>query len=257
MTLTLDLVSAQARLALLGLELELLRYQAKAAPRPGLMDTPTYDRRCAALAERAGRAHRVGLELAAKGDVSAEVFAEYKAAVLDLETERDQIQRRHHGYLEAERIRKLPRWFQRDFAIKSVDTSADGGSLIVRGYASVAEVDRDGDMITLDALRRAVDPYLQTNGVVLLNHQQDKPIGRVLSATVDARGLFVEAEIVPGVADWSRDAYAKIRGGVLKAFSIGGYFLRKGSSVVGLDLCEISVVAVGANRASVFTASAA
>jgi uncharacterized protein len=139
----------------------------------------------------------------------------------------------------------------------AVPSQADG-TLILRGYASTYDRDRDGETVTPGALQAALSGYLE-NPVVLLQHDPARPIGRVVRGVVDNVGLWVEAHVPPPVAEWAREAYRKIKDGVLKAFSIGGFFGRKksplGIDIVDLDLLEISVVAVPSNRSALFTAS--
>jgi HK97 family phage prohead protease len=140
--------------------------------------------------------------------------------------------------------------FHLDLRFKEVVPQQDG-SLVLRGYASTYETDRDREAVTPEALKKAVAQYL-ANPILLLQHDPDKPIGKITSATVDDKGLFVEALVSPPVAEWAREAYQKIKDGVFRAFSIGGLFQKLKNAIIGMDLMEISVVSVPANPTALF-----
>jgi hypothetical protein len=74
----------------------------------------------------------------------------------------------------------------------------------------------------------------------------------VLEARVDDVGLWVKAQITAPVAEWAKEAFQKIKDGVLKAFSIGGIFTRVKDAITAMDLMEISVVAIPAQPEALF-----
>jgi HK97 family phage prohead protease len=132
--------------------------------------------------------------------------------------------------------------------------SRPDGTLILRGYGSTFFEDRDHDVVTPDALRGAVGKFLE-NPVLLLQHNPEKVIGRVTSAVVDQVGLLVEAEVPPpppGSEPWHVKAYSDIRNGLLRAFSIGGWFRRAKNLITSMDLLELSVVSIPSNAAALF-----
>lgn len=119
--------------------------------------------------------------------------------------------------------------------IEKFDAAADG-SLMVSGIASTECVDRAGEIITADAIRKALPDYLRC-GTVREMHQ---PIaaGRPISAFVDDDGrTHFTAHIV------DRGTIDKIRSGVLKGFSIGAKKVASiGNKITELLLGDISVV---------------
>lgn len=119
--------------------------------------------------------------------------------------------------------------------IEKFDAAADG-SLMVSGIASTECVDRAGEIVTADAIRKALPDYLRS-GTVREMHQ---PIaaGRPISAFVDDDGRthFTAHIVDKGTVD-------KIRNGVLKGFSIGAKRIAGiGNKITELLLGDISVV---------------
>lgn len=131
-------------------------------------------------------------------------------------------------------------------AIEKFDAAADG-SLMVSGIASTEAVDADGEIVTADAMRKALPSYLQC-GTVREMHQ---PIaaGNPISAHVDDDGkTHFTAHIVDA------GTIAKIKANVLKGFSIGGKAITKvGNKITEILLKDISVVDLPNNPESFFT----
>lgn len=131
-------------------------------------------------------------------------------------------------------------------AIEKFDAAADG-SLMVSGIASTEAVDADGEIVTADAMRKALPSYLQC-GTVREMHQ---PIaaGNPISAHVDDDGrTHFTAHIV------DKGTISKIQAKVLKGFSIGGKAIEKvGNKITSILLKDISVVDLPNNPESFFT----
>ncbi len=138
-------------------------------------------------------------------------------------------------------------------------TKVDHNRRIIAGYASVEVVDRDGEIVKREALEKALAEYME-NPIIRWMHKEE-PIGKVLNAYVDDKGLFVEAYITDKTPE-GKKAWGLIEDGIVKAFSIGGSVLNKeyktledGKSVgviTDLTLREISVVDIPANPKSFF-----
>lgn len=120
------------------------------------------------------------------------------------------------------------------------------GHLIVTGIASTEDVDNQGDVVSAEAMRKAIPSYL-LSGTVREMHQ---PIaaGKPISAFVDEQGrTHLTAKIV------DMGTIEKIKQGVLKGFSIGGKALAKvGKTITELSLKDISVVDVPCNSNCLF-----
>ena len=136
------------------------------------------------------------------------------------------------------------------------------GDLKLLGYASTWSLDRDNEIVHEKAFDGTIDRYLRDNPILLWQHDLERPIGKVEAATVDRHGLHVRADVPrPGdkEPDWAHLAYNKIQAGIVKTFSIGGYFKKelqdRKKYITGVDLFEISVVSVPSNPDSIFSAA--
>lgn len=129
----------------------------------------------------------------------------------------------------------------------------------ISGYASTfgGEPDRHGDVVTKGAFARSLNEH-RTQGslpAMLWSHQMESPIGKWLTVEEDTKGLFVVGQVNLKTAQ-GREAFAHIEAGDVGAFSIGYAVPEGGRRYVGkgafaldeVDLAEISIVAVPANR---------
>lgn len=151
--------------------------------------------------------------------------------------------------------------------------AGEKGDLELVGYASTWVKDRDGERIDPKAFDDTIESYLSKNPIVLWQHNHDCPLGSITKMEVDETGLRVTA-IVPkpadGEAPWAHTAYSKIAAGIVKTFSIGGYFERElrppaegdyfdydlmDIVIVRVDLYETSCVSVPANADSIYEAA--
>jgi len=126
-----------------------------------------------------------------------------------------------------------------------------GDGQVIAGYASVAEVDREGDLVTLEAMRSGL-PFFEVSPVVFWNHNiNDKPIGKVISAKVDEKGLWVEVQLAHGHPE-AEEVYNLIQQDILRNFSLhwyGDYHLEGETRVWDkMDILEISVVGIPGNE---------
>lgn len=130
---------------------------------------------------------------------------------------------------------------------------------IVEGYAASTRQCYDGDQMSLDMLRRAGSDLLQYR-TVLVNHNEDMPVGKVLQTELRGERLWVRIEISQS-ADliWSL-----IREGVLTQFSVKAYVfdaeydfsieLDKPTRLAKRGMCfDVSVVSSGSNPDAVIT----
>ena len=118
----------------------------------------------------------------------------------------------------------------------------------IYGYASTPDLDSDGEIIKLSALEKALPSYMKFPTIREMH--QPKAVGKTLSAEVrngdGKKGLYISAKIV---AD---DAWKLVKEGVYTAFSVGGNVVQRAGNIINeLDLTEISLVDVPANKAAV------
>lgn len=118
--------------------------------------------------------------------------------------------------------------------ITKKEPQADG-SVIVTGYASTPTRDLDGEIIALDAVKKALPSYMEWRNIRAMH--QPNAVGKAKEAHVDDVGLYLRARIVePGAVHLVNEE-------VYQGFSIGGRKLAKqGDTVTDLELVEISIV---------------
>ena len=126
------------------------------------------------------------------------------------------------------------------------------GDLVFTGYGTTYDRGMEGAVLTREALKNAPDD-LKERPTILFNHDQDRPIGRVLKAEVDDKGLL----IVGAIGDTEQDIQEKIRRGTLSKLSIRGRILKSREAwddkeqqtvrvIDALKMLEVSVVSVPA-----------
>ena len=140
--------------------------------------------------------------------------------------------------------------------------------LMIGGYASIEIVDKQNDLITLDALQDAVKKFMEEPRFrnVMTNHSnvqvgevvdsyRDKN-GRLWKSEVDDVGFFVVIKLRDDI-EKAKEVGRGIRKGSLRSFSIGGQALRKVkkshermgeyNEISKLELHEITICEKGIN----------
>jgi len=157
-----------------------------------------------------------------------------------------------------------------DFILKS----QVGGDLYIAGYASVDMVDKQGDRIPADALKKAFERFMDNKafrnvqlahsgiqvGEVVADHSDSQ--GRIWKSEVDEHGLFVVCKIRSDIQK-AREVQNQIRDGDLRAFSIGGQALFRVSKhtpshgshreITELELHEVTLCKKGINPEARYT----
>lgn len=126
--------------------------------------------------------------------------------------------------------------FQRNLKFVKIDEE----ERMVFGYASTPDLDSDGEIITLDAIKNALPDYLQYP--TLRQMHQPKVAGTVTNTDVKD-GLYIGAKVIDD------ESWKMVKEGGYRGFSIGGNVLhRDGNVIKEIELVEISLVDVPANR---------
>ena len=132
-------------------------------------------------------------------------------------------------------------------------------SIMIEGYASTNDVDRQGDIVPASVWTAGMENYLK-NPVILAYHEHCEPIGRMVEHRIDEKGLWIKARISAA----AEDVFNLVKDGVLTAFSIGFRIVDAEYNsaaelfvVKELELHEISVVSVPANQNTIFSLSKA
>lgn len=117
---------------------------------------------------------------------------------------------------------------------------------MVYGYASTPQLDSDGEVVEVSAIERALPEYMKFPTIREMH--QPKVAGTTVEASIDNKGLFIGAKVV------SDEAWKLVKEGVYRGFSIGGKVRQKVRNYIkDLDLTEISLVDVPANKGAVIT----
>ena len=157
-----------------------------------------------------------------------------------------------------------------DFILKS----QAGNDLYIAGYASVDMVDKQGDRIPADALKKAFGSFMENKafrnvqlahsgiqvGEVVADHTDSN--GRLWKSEVDDHGLFVVCKIRSDIQK-AREVQKQIRDNELRAFSIGGQALFRVSKhtpehgshreITELELHEVTLCKKGINPEARYT----
>ena len=169
-------------------------------------------------------------------------------------------------------ILTLSRAYPKDPIYQKAAKDIDSEPVVVGGPASVELIDREGHLITTDALTKAFDKYMSNfrtrNTMVLHSDVQVgwalpayiSKTGQVFKSGVDEKGLFFVTEIRKDTKIANR-VLDQINEGKLKSYSIAGSAtktqnLQKGlmpyMQVDEMELAEITVCEKGVNQAASF-----
>lgn len=124
-------------------------------------------------------------------------------------------------------------------------SKVDKEKKMVYGYASTEALDSQGEVITKEAMSKALPGYLKFGNIREMH--QPSAVGKTKEAKMDDNGLYIGVKVV------DKSAWEKVKEGVYNGFSIGGTkLLQKGNKILDLVLSEISLVDRPANPEAVF-----
>lgn len=147
-----------------------------------------------------------------------------------------------------------------EFKVKSTDLEAG----VVSGYASVfGNVDSYGDIVVKGAFDAFLKKAAETGKVipVFYGHNMEDPkanIGKAIELREDDHGLFFKAQLDISGETYGRVVYEQLKDGRLDSMSFGYSVIDakmsdKGYELKELELYEISVVPIPANREAMIT----
>jgi HK97 family phage prohead protease len=102
------------------------------------------------------------------------------------------------------------------FQTKFLAEKKAGDAITIKGFASTPDVDRVNDRVLPTAFSASL-PVFMKNPVMLLQHDDNKVIGKFTETNVKSNGLEVTGDVMYDIDDCMK----KIEDGVLGAFSIG------------------------------------
>lgn len=143
---------------------------------------------------------------------------------------------------------------------KAVEADDD---LIIEGYASDFDPDREDEAFEPGCFAKGVSDFLAGQASLLYHHHNDQQLGQVLELDQRPDGLWMKA-VIPKPADSSPllDIYNKVKRGMMKGVSVRGFFKRRqtpaGPRIYQADIAEISMTPFPVNpRALVAVAAKA
>ena len=145
------------------------------------------------------------------------------------------------------------------------EAASDGGERRIRGFASTSNLDRVREVIEPTAFANTLKTFNQ-NPIMLWMHDTRQPVGHFDQLEIREDGLWVSGVIGRGFHPADR-AWEMIEQRVLRAFSVGfreiDHEIREHRDEQGnlheilhitdLELLEISLVSIPANREALFT----
>ena len=119
----------------------------------------------------------------------------------------------------------------------------DDEQRMVYGYATTEALDAQGEIIKREAIEAALPHYMRFANIREMH--QLSAVGVAKEAEFDEKGLYLKAKVVDD------EAWAKVKEGVYKGFSIGGRVTERDrldkKLITGVELNEISLVDRPAN----------
>jgi HK97 family phage prohead protease len=141
--------------------------------------------------------------------------------------------------------------------IKAAEIREDeNGDLLIEGYASDFETDRDMEAFEPAAFDRGLAAFM-ANPVLLEHHKPDRQLGIVESAELSGKGLRIRGRVMkPPAGSWAEHPFDLIKRGYMRGFSVGGAFKRRmttaGPRIFDVDLQEISITPLPVNPRTLF-----
>lgn len=119
----------------------------------------------------------------------------------------------------------------------------DDEQRFVYGYATTEALDAQGEVVKRAAIEAALPAYMRYANIREMH--QLSAVGVAEAADLDEKGLYLKAKVVDD------EAWAKVKAGVYKGFSIGGRVTGRDADdrklITGVELHEISLVDRPAN----------
>ncbi|OJF95893.1 HK97 family phage prohead protease [Pararhizobium antarcticum] len=142
---------------------------------------------------------------------------------------------------------RLPVWRTKKFANLTLAGVTGAGRF--SGYASIfGEVDLGKDAIEPGAFSRSLSRRGASGVRMLFQHDPGEPLGAWKTIREDARGLYVEGQLSPGVAR-AQEVHQLMKAGALDGLSIGFQTVKAKTDgrsgvrrILEADLWEISIV---------------
>lgn len=96
----------------------------------------------------------------------------------------------------------------------------------LKGYAAhFNRANKNRERVSPEAFDTSINEFIKGNRTIPINvnHDNTRIVGKVTSMTTDAKGLFIECELIDGVAEVQESIKPLIEGEVFRYFSTEGY----------------------------------
>lgn len=146
--------------------------------------------------------------------------------------------------------------------LKSAVQETEDGDLIIEGFVSDYDPDRDDEMFEPGALDDGLKAFMGSNPILIYNHRfgpgnalalgQVQEVGKRDNPATGKEGIWFRARVdKPEPMTEAADVFTKIKRGTLRGISFGGKFYRRfvngRTKIWKADVMEFSVTPVPAN----------
>jgi HK97 family phage prohead protease len=138
--------------------------------------------------------------------------------------------------------------------------SLEDGDIVIEGYAADFEIDRQNEKFLPQAFDAAIAKANEGTIPLLLEHNNNQPLGTVEELKCDDRGLWmrgrIAAKAVSDAWDGAKGKIELIRRGMMKGLSVRGHswgrMTPSGPEIGHIDLAEISITPVPVQPGALF-----
>jgi HK97 family phage prohead protease len=127
-------------------------------------------------------------------------------------------------------------------------TEEPNGDLVIEGWASTWEEDRQGERFIPGGFRDCIKSFLAGGAPLLYQHKDGEQMGTVESLEERPQGLWAKARVPrPPAGTEASHRYELLKRGMLRGLSVRGRMLKRGRDLMMKDLYEISTTPVPVN----------
>lgn len=121
-------------------------------------------------------------------------------------------------------------------------TVGDAGDLLIEGYASTWDTDRQGEAFVPGSFKEAIKSFLDGAAPLLYQHKDGQQLGTVEHLEEREKGLWMRARVPqPPQGAPLRHQYELAKRGMLRGASVRGLMRKLGNKLRMQDLYEISM----------------
>lgn len=131
---------------------------------------------------------------------------------------------------------------------KAVKVEDQTGDLILEGYASTWDEDRQGEAFVPGSFRETIKAFLDGSAPLLYQHKDGAQLGTVEFLEERAKGLWMRARMPePPESSPLRHQWELAKRGMLRGASVRGLMRKVGNKLMMKDLYEVSLTPAPVN----------